>query len=183
MALFCIKRKYRKVGALKEKYNASNELMTYLDESITHLRTLEKIHLLNVNPHVSVEIDFLLNMRWAAIQAKLSKCLALTYGGKHRYVILSVQGGFDLYRQVQNDVLMHSSQGDKYAAQKLLNCQGQELSENIRKLLEGGKRSSAESFGVELKSAAQHDFTRMVYLMLVIVTGALLLVGRSALTF
>lgn len=182
MTAFFIRRRSKRLDVVRKKYQYTNEMMTFLDESITHIKMLETVHLLNVNPQLSIEVERLLVSRWDAIHGKFHQCLALGYGDRVKFAILSVRGAFDLYHQTQQEFLGHSSRGQKVIAQELLSGQGEEILLSLRHLLEAARKCGAESLRSELRIAVKRDRVRAVYPSLAAIVALAVFFGKHVLT-
>lgn len=182
MTIFFVSRRYKKLNVVRKKYQYTREVMSYLDESIAYIKTLEKVHLLNVNPQLSTEVERLFGARWEAIHGKFYQSLALGCGDRHKFSILSVRGGFDLYRQMQREFLEHSNRGQKVIAQQLLSSRGEELLISLHHLLEASRKCGAESLRAELRAAIKRDRVRVVYPSLAAIVALSVFFGKHVLT-
>lgn len=176
-ATLSIRRKYEKFSTVHRKHQIYHDLIKNLDESVDHLKILEKIHLLNDCPKLSIEIQKQMGTRWRAIEQMLAKCLTLNYGDKHKFALLSIQGAFDLYHQTQNDFLSCSAQGQKGTALHLQGYQAPALLDTLKTLLESGKKLGNEGHRTELKTVASGEVTDILYPSLALLATTMMFLG------
>lgn len=179
-ALFHIRKRYQGLEMQIKKYGVSNRLFIGLEAALFQLHVLEKIHLLNVHQKLAHEVEELLGALWIDIEKILGQFASVNYVGKQNFSVLSVRGGFDLYKQMQNDFIRHSKLGEKAFAQHMLNSQGRDLREGLERVLKSGRENNFKYLFEEYKVNGALSFVWTVYPVFLILLSFATFVGMYA---
>lgn len=163
MTVVYMRRKFRWLEQVKRKHASVHAMLLYLESSLAHMNALEMVHLLNMQPTLTSEIEHVLHALWQEVERTLARCLASTAGDGSKFSILSVQGGFDLYREIQDRFLTHSNAGDKAFAEHFFNTSRQEMGSRLKQLLESTKALGDRSSLAELESDDSLEYSWVLY--------------------
>jgi hypothetical protein len=163
MAVIYMHKKYRWLEWVKSKHATSNALLVYLDGSLSQMKALERCHLLNIQSPLTTEIENLVQSLWVEIGKALGQCQDSAKEEGSKFSMLSVQGGFDLYREMQERFLTHSNAGDKAFAEHLLNSSGQEIYNNLKLLLETARSLDSHLALTQLEADDSMSYAWIAY--------------------
>jgi hypothetical protein len=162
------RKRYLELEGQIKKFVASQGVFLGLEASLSQLHALEKIHLLNVHQKLAHEVEELLGALWIDIETALKQFAPSNYVGEQSFSVLTVLGGFELYKKMQLDFIGHSNAGEKSFAQHMLNFQGRDLRESLDSVLKSGRESSFKHLFSKYKVYGVLDFAWAVYPVILI---------------
>lgn len=180
LTVFYMRRRYRRLEQLKRRHGDSRVALMGLEQHFSQMKTLERVHWMSDQLSLSVYVEHRMQSLWVAIRTSVDACLEAMPKDGSRFPMLSVQGGFDVYWEMQQRFLAHSNAGDKGLAEHLLRTHGQEVGHSLEQLLTTTQTLHARFALAELEGDDAAPFAWLAYPMMALVLSAAALLGLYA---
>ena len=180
LTVFYMRRRYRRLEQLKRRHGDSRAALMGLEQHLSQMRTLERFHWLSEQGSLTLEVEHRMQSLWVAIRTAVDACLEAMPKDGSRFPMLSVQGGFDVYWEMQQRFLAHSNAGDKGLAEHLLLTHGQEVGHSLEHLLKTTQTLHARFALAELAGDYAAPFAWLAYPTMALVLSAAAFLGLYA---
>ncbi len=173
-------KRYRRLEQLKRGHGDARTVLVGLEQHLSHMRTLERVHWLSTQRSLTAEVEHRMQSLWTAIRAAMGGALEAMPQDGSKVPMLSVQGGFDVYWDMQQRFLAHSNAGEKGLAEHVLLTQGHELGRSLEQLLKTTQTLHARFALAELEDDAASAHAWLAYPALALVLSAAAFLGLYA---